>query len=51
LTTVQAPALASFTYRTPNEEECLRSNVVGVTGKKPSHPVSVASKPIGTVCP
>ena len=48
--TVQAPALASFTYQTPNQE-CLRSNVVGVTGKKPSHPVDVAAKPIGTVCP
>jgi hypothetical protein len=48
--TVQAPALASFTYQTPNEE-CLRSNVVGITGKKPSHPVEPFSKPIGIVCP
>ena len=48
--TVQAPALASFTYQAPNQE-CLRSNVVGVTGKKPSHPVDVFSKPIGSVCP
>jgi hypothetical protein len=48
--TVQAPVIASFTFRTPNEE-CFRSDVVGVTGKKPSHPVDIFSHPIGTVCP
>jgi hypothetical protein len=48
--TVQAPALASFTSRTPNEA-CFRSNVVGVTRKGPSHPVDVFARPIGTPCP
>jgi hypothetical protein len=48
--TVQAPALASFASRTPNES-CFRSNVVGVTGKKPSHPVDILAKPINTPCP
>jgi hypothetical protein len=48
--TVQAPALAGFTFRTPNEA-CMRSNAVGVTGKKPSHPVDIFAKPIGIVCP
>jgi hypothetical protein len=48
--TVRAPALASFTYQTP-DKECLRSNAVGITGKKPSHPVDLFAKPIGIVCP
>jgi hypothetical protein len=48
--TVQAPVLASFTYHTPNEE-CLRSDVVGITGKRPSHPPDIFARPIGIVCP
>ena len=48
--TVQVPALASFTYQTPNEE-CFRSNVVGITGKRPSHPPDIFAKPIGIICP
>jgi hypothetical protein len=50
LTTVQAPALATFIFRTPNQE-CMRADVVGSTGKKPPHHLSILSKPIGTVCP
>lgn len=48
--TIEAPALAGFTYRTSNEE-CLRSNVVGITKKKPSHQPEIFAKSIGIVCP
>jgi hypothetical protein len=48
--TVQAPALASFTFRTP-DDAYIRSNVVGVTGKKTPHRVDIFAKPIGSVSP
>jgi hypothetical protein len=46
--TIQAPALASFTFHTPNAE-CLRSDDVGYTGKK--RPRRMFEKGIPTVCP
>jgi hypothetical protein len=48
--TVYAPALMSFTFHT-GSDACFRSNVVGVTGKNPSHPVDIYARPIGTPCP
>ena len=46
--TVQAPALGSFIFLTPNKE-CRRAEVVGTTGEKRPHHVHEHGIP--TVCP